>query len=100
MTMDMVHHNPGEPQTDSKFLEPSFLKSSGYDAKVFFLFEAAQFGLDWQTFDEDIFPKATAGKKWVDDKNAVLQEKYTSAESAGLNVYCMLDMLVFPGTGA
>jgi hypothetical protein len=94
--MDMVHHNPGEPQTVSKFLDPSFLKSSGYDAKVFFLFEAAQFGIDWQVFDKGIFPESTPERKWVDDKNKVLQKKYTEAKSAGLQVYCMLDMLVFP----
>lgn len=96
MTMDMVHHNPGEPQTKSKFLDPSFLKASGYDAKVFFLFEAAQFGLDWQNFDKNIFPENTERRKWVEDKNTVLQQKYTEAKQAGLNVYCMLDMLVFP----
>lgn len=96
MTLDMVHHNPGEPQTESRFLEPAFLKAAGYDAKVFFLFEAAQFGLDWQTFDPGIFPENTEQRKWVDDKNRVLQEKYTAAKNAGLNVYCMLDMLVFP----
>ncbi|MDQ8005281.1 MAG: hypothetical protein REI64_10810 [Pedobacter sp.] len=96
MTMDMVHHNPGEPQTESQFLEPSFLKTSGYDAKVFFLFEAAQFGLDWQAFDQDVFPENTAERRWVDDKNVILQQKYTAAKNAGLKVYCMLDMLVFP----
>ncbi len=96
ITMDMVHHNPGEPQTGSRFLEPSFLKTAGYDAKVFFLFEAAQFGIDWQTFDQNIFPENTEQRKWVEDKNAVLQQKYSAAKNAGLNVYCMLDMLVFP----
>lgn len=96
LTMDMVHHNPSEPQTESKYLEPSFLKSSGYDAKVFFLFEAAQFGLDWQVFDKTIFPENTIQRKWVDDKNVVLQQKYTATKNAGLKVYCMLDMLVFP----
>lgn len=26
VVMDMVHHNPGEAMTESKFLDPSFLK--------------------------------------------------------------------------
>ena len=43
VVMDMVHHNPGEAMTESKFLDPSFLKKNEYGAKVFFLFEAAQF---------------------------------------------------------
>lgn len=95
-TMDMVHHNPGEPQTQSKFLDPNFLKASGYDAKVFFLFEAAQFGVDWQMFDRDIFPKNTQERRWVEEKNSILQQKYSEAKDASLKVYCMLDMLVFP----
>ena len=45
VVMDMVHHNPGEAMTESKFLDPSFLKKNEYGAKVFFLFEAAQFGI-------------------------------------------------------
>ncbi|WP_157278425.1 hypothetical protein [Olivibacter sitiensis] len=96
LTMDMVHHNPGEAQTDSRFLDPAFLKATGYDAKVFFLFEAAQFGIDWQDFDGEIFPHGGPARKWVEQKNDTLQLKYSAAKQAGLKVYCMLDMLVFP----
>lgn len=46
ITMDMVYHNPGEVMTKLKYLDPSFLKENGYGAKVFFLFEAAQFEID------------------------------------------------------
>lgn len=35
VVMDMVHHNPGEAMTESKFLDPSFLKTNEYGAKVF-----------------------------------------------------------------
>lgn len=28
VVMDMVHHNPGEAMTESKFLDPSFLKKN------------------------------------------------------------------------
>ena len=34
VVMDMVHHNPGEAMTESKFLDPSFLKKNEYGAKV------------------------------------------------------------------
>ena len=94
--MDMVHHNPGLLPTESKFLNPEFLKGYGYGAKVFFLFEAAQFGIDWQKFDVTIFPDTSAGKKWVDEKRKNIATKYGQNKAAGLNVYCMLDMLVFP----
>lgn len=55
LVMDMVHHNPGEALTKSEFLDPSYLKANGYGAKVFFLFEAAQFGIDWKSWDDSLF---------------------------------------------
>ncbi|RYY22299.1 MAG: hypothetical protein EOP41_07340, partial [Sphingobacteriaceae bacterium] len=94
--MDMVHHNPGLPKTESKFLEPSFLKANGYDAKVFFLFEAAQFGINWQNFDPEIFPDQSESRQWVERNKQLLNTHYTQTKQAGLAVYCMLDMLVFP----
>lgn len=96
LVMDMVHHNPGEAMTESKFLDPSFLKAEGYGAKVFFLFEAAQFGVDWKEFDRALFPDTTDAGRWVAGKAAVIREKYTAAKKEGLQVYCMLDMLVLP----
>ena len=96
LSMDMVHHNPGEAKTASKFLDPNFLKSYGYDAKVFFLFEAAQFGIDWQAFDNTLFKAGSEQAQWVTDKKALLTAEYNKTKQAGLQVYCMLDMLVFP----
>ena len=34
VVMDMVHHNPGEAMTESKFLDPSFLKINEYGARL------------------------------------------------------------------
>lgn len=94
--MDMVHHNPGEVMTESKFLEPSFLKTNKYRAKVFFLFEAAQFGINWKEFDSSLFPDTSEAGQWVARKAEVIHSKYTAAKKEGLQVYCMLDMLVLP----
>lgn len=96
IVMDMVHHNPGEAMTKSKFLDPSFLKTDGYGAKVFFLFEAAQFGIDWKNFDSSLFPDTTKAGQWVTKKAEVIHTKYNAAKKEGLQVYCMLDMLVLP----
>ena len=35
VVMDMVHHNPGEAMTESKFLDPSFLKKMNMEQKFF-----------------------------------------------------------------
>lgn len=94
MVMDMVHHNPGEAPTRSKFLNPDYLKKSGYDAKVFFLFDAAQFGIDWKDFEPEAFSEEAS--QWVRAKNDSITARYNAAKDAGLDVYCMLDMLVLP----
>lgn len=94
--MDMVHHNPGEAMTKSEFLNPVYLKANGYKAKVFFLFEAAQFGINWRDIDPSLFPDSSEAGRWVAEKAAVIHHKYNDAKKEGLNVYCMLDMLVFP----
>lgn len=96
MIMDMVHDNPGEAPFDTKFSDPVYLKHFGYQTKVFFLNDAAQFGVNWQSFDTTIFPDGSKSRKWVEDKNDVLQQKYTEAKAARLKVYCELDMLVLP----
>jgi hypothetical protein len=96
--MNMVHHNPGEPPSQSKYLDPGFLKQEGYGSKVFFLFEAAQFGIDWQKFDPEIFPAGTKPRAWVNDKAALLDKEYTETKKQGLKVYCMIDMIVLPTT--
>lgn len=93
---DMVHHNPGEAPVSSRYLNPEYLKAAGYDAMVFFLFDAAQFGLDWKSFDADVFPEGSEGLQWVRGKEKEINRKYTAAKEAGLDVYCMLDMLVLP----
>ena len=96
VVMDMVHHNPGEAMTESKFLDPSFLKTNEYGAKVFFLFEAAQFGIDWKSLDPSLFPDTTEAGRWVAEKAEIIHKKYDAAKKEGLQVYCMLDMLVLP----
>ncbi|MDE6527683.1 MAG: hypothetical protein K2L78_01380, partial [Muribaculaceae bacterium] len=94
--IDMVHHNPGEAPTESRYLDPSFLKETGFCGKVFFLFDAAQFGIDWQDFDSGVFPAGSPGRAWVAEKADSITSRYDAARHQGLEVYCMLDMLVLP----
>lgn len=96
ITMDMVHNNPGEAPTSTIFNNPATLRHLGYDAKVFFLFDAAQFGIDWSILNPHIFAEGSAEHKWMSDKQKSIAEKYDAAKGEGLRVYCMLDMLVLP----
>ncbi|BCM92566.1 hypothetical protein IAD21_04448 [Abditibacteriota bacterium] len=94
--MDMVHNNPGEAPFDTHYNDPKLLKSLGYKAKTFELFESAQFGIDWSAVDPDVFPEGTPDRKWVDAKGAELDKLYNATKAAGLDVYCHTDMIVLP----
>ncbi len=93
---DMVHENPGEADFASAYLEPEKLRSLGYNGKVFFLFEAAQFGISWRNYDLSIYPDGCDEILWQEKKYAEITAKYDAAQRAGLAVYCMMDMIVLP----
>jgi hypothetical protein len=94
--LDMVHNNPGETPFGTHYNDPPFLKNLGYQGKVYELFEGAQFGINWDSVDPDIFPAGSPARAWVDQKTAQLQKWYSAVKNAGLSVFCHTDMIVFP----
>jgi hypothetical protein len=94
--MDMVHDNPGEPPFVTAFNDPAKLREMGYDAKCFQLFDSALLGLTWDEFDPAIFPAGSEGRRWVLDKAADLTRRYQEVKDAGLQVYCMADLILLP----
>lgn len=96
LLLDMVHHNPGEALTKTAFNDPLKLKDYGYSGKVYFLFEAAPFGIDWRSYDERVFPAGSESYGWVVKKQEEINKKYNEAKKAGLKVFCQMDMLVLP----
>ncbi len=93
---DMVHHNPGEVRFVTNYDNPEVIKSVGMNGKVFFLFDSGVLGLNWNSFDPDILPAGTTERIWVDEKAAETKKKYDEAKKAGLQVYCMSDLILFP----
>ncbi len=93
---DMVHHNPGEVHFVTNYNNPEVIKSIGDNGKVFFLFESGVLGINWDSFDKDIFPAGSAERDWVTAKAAEIKKDYDAAKAAGLQVYCMSDLILFP----
>ena len=116
---DMVHNNPGLERYTSNYTDPVFLKSRGYDGKVFFLYEAAQFGLFWDKYDgsrgitfteeqynanpsaypqnsNKVFPFGSVERAWVANKKAQLKREYDEAVQAGEKIYFMMDTITLP----
>lgn len=101
---DTVHDNPGLAEYESQYNDPAFLTQRGYDGIVFDLFDAADFGLLWDDFDnlnkgrEKVFPFGSEERKWAEDKRNELAEKYNDAVENGQKVYFMMDIIVLPSS--
>jgi hypothetical protein len=96
LVLDMVGYNPGEPHFDTQFADPAFAKNMGYNGKVFYLFDSAHLAVDWDVYDTNILAAGTPDRAWVDAKRADVNQKYTAAKAAGLDVYCLSDLILFP----
>jgi len=96
LVLDMVHFNPGEPHYATQFADPDFEKNMGYTGKVFFLFESAHLAVNWDVYDPNILPAGSPARVWTDAKRAEINRKYDAAKAAGLQVYCMSDLILFP----
>ena len=70
---DMIHHNPGLARYETKYTDPEFLAARGYDAKVFDLYDCAQYGLLWDNLEKGpVFPCGSAAREWVLNKRRQL----------------------------
>ncbi len=93
---DMVHHNPGEPLYESRYNDPAILKEMGFNGKVYFLFDSPQLAIDWDVVDPDILPAGSDVEKWVEQKAARLHREYARCKEAGVDVYALSDLILFP----
>lgn len=94
--LDMVHHNPGEPLTNSAFSDPAFLKKNGYNGQVINDFTFAHSAITFDKLNENIFPKGSAERKWVEQAAAKVRENIRKAHAAGIKVYYFTDIIVLP----
>jgi hypothetical protein len=96
---DMVHHNPGEARYDSLFNDPVFTRNFGFSGKVYYLFDSPHLAVNWDEFDTPdkvILPVGSPDRAWVDAKRADLNAKFDAANAAGLKIYAMSDLILFP----
>lgn len=92
--LNMVHNNPGEALTDTKYTNPGYVKSLGYNGIV--PQWQVQCGLTYDSYEKGIVPEQSEERKWILNKQADVKEKLKAAKEAGLKVYPFIDMLVMP----
>ncbi len=121
-THNMLSDNPGEVGYTSLYEHGDFMTERGYDGMTFSLFEAAQYGLLWDEYDESrgiaitkeeyianpndssvkeanskkVFPYGSAEREWVEKKRSEIIKMYSDAKKAGQKIYFMQDVIVLP----
>lgn len=94
--LDMVHANPGEPMTESRYNDPRVLASYGYDGQVINEFRPPHTALTFETVDERVFPAGSEGRAWVEDNARRVDAHIRRAHAAGVACYFFTDIIVLP----
>ena len=91
--LDMTHRYPGDDYPASKFVNPQFLASWGYNGQVI----GSIGGL--QTFDEiapGLLPEGSVERNWAMQHVAELKRRVQAAHAAGLKCFAGTDMILLP----
>ncbi len=96
LVLDMVHHNPGEARYVTRYEDPRVIRGMGDNGKVYFLFDSPMLAVNWESVDPAIFPPGSPGRAWVDAKAAEIDVQQAACKQAGLKVYAMSDLILFP----
>lgn len=94
--LDMVHHNPGEPLTQTVYNDPKYLKQQGYTGQVMNDFTFAHAAITFDKLNPTIFPKGTKERAWVMAAAATVKANIEAAHKAGIKVYYFTDIIVLP----
>ena len=91
--LDMVHHNPGEPPFQSRFLDPAHLADYGFNGQVF---KHVNCVATFAASGVDCFPDGSPEKKWLDEFTPKIEREIAAAKKQGLKVFYHLDLFVLP----
>lgn len=92
--LDFVHNNPGEPPFETKYNDPEYLKSQGFNGAV--TFSHINCAITYDNFDTGLVPEGSDERAWIEAKAKALDIQFDAFEQAGIPVYPFTDFLVFP----
>jgi hypothetical protein len=93
LLLDMVHHNPGEPPFQSRFLDPSHLADYGFNGQVFKHLNCV---ITYAATGVDVFPQGSPDREWLDAFTPGIVREIAAAKAQGLKVFYHLDLFVLP----
>ena len=83
IVMDMVHHNPGEPFTNTWFNEPGNLVQYGFNAQVVNEFQSVHTAITYSSLDPRICPAGSKERLWIDSVATRIESKIEAIHKAG-----------------
>ena len=92
--LNMVHHNPGEPNFETQYTEPAYLKEKGYTGQVPKI--EIQCALTYDRWEDNIIPEKTDEKLWIERHAAKVAMLIDIAEKSDMPLYPFTDVLVIP----
>lgn len=92
--IDMVYNNPGEEATISKYNDPEFLKSRGYNGMVANWY--VNCSITYDNFEKNTVSPGSDERKWIEKQAAMIDKKLEACDSIGMDVYAFTDVFVAP----
>lgn len=86
--LDLVHHNPGEPPFQTRYTDPSFLASLGFNGQVLKHLNAC--------VPLDNFPSTPEESQWLATAQAQRDSEIAAAKAANLQIFYHTDLFVLP----
>ncbi|MEZ2440556.1 hypothetical protein AB6805_02455 [Chitinophaga sp. RCC_12] len=92
--LDMVHNNPGEAPYVTKYNDPVYMKSQGFNGMVTHWF--VNCAITYDNYEKGIVPENSKEREWIMAKAADIDKKLMACKKAGMCVYPFTDFIVFP----
>lgn len=92
--LDMVHNNPGEVPYVTKYNDPVYMKSQGFNGMVTHWF--VNCAITYDNYEKGIVPENSKEREWIMAKAAEIDKKLNACKKAGMCVYPFTDFIVFP----
>jgi len=91
--LDMVHHNPGEPPFQTRFLNPAHLADYGFNGQVFKHINCVA---TFAATGVDCFPAGSPERAWLKKFTPGIEREIAAAKARGLKVFYHIDLFVLP----
>lgn len=92
--LNMVHHNPGEPPFITKYTDPTYLKSQGFNGMVPRIYLPC--AITYDSLDPELMPKGSKERQETEAYAEKLDQQIRQAKEAGMPVYPFTDLLIVP----